>query len=158
MTSDRKQALKEKVSCWLKEGIIRRVQYPEWIANAKLIKLANEEEELASLIGYRYKCFLWLPKDDIQIRIREDDEEKTGFHTEGALDAINRFGWINKAEKAFQKIKRKLNKLQTLTNLKEGEEKEVEGLVMKRFCRQGEQVLIVPNANKVETSELGAKL
>ncbi|GJR01411.1 hypothetical protein Tco_0524395 [Tanacetum coccineum] len=41
-----------------------------------------EEEELAPLIGYRYKCFLWLPKDNSQIRMAEDDEEKTGFHTE----------------------------------------------------------------------------
>ncbi|GJZ80867.1 hypothetical protein Tco_0645861 [Tanacetum coccineum] len=37
-------------------------------------------------------------------------------------------------------------------------EKEVERLIRKRFCRQGEQVLVVPNANEEETSELGAKL
>ncbi|GJY34102.1 reverse transcriptase domain-containing protein [Tanacetum coccineum] len=36
--------------------------------------------------------------------------------------------------------------------------KEVEGPVMKRFCRQGEQVLVVPDANGAETSELGVKL
>nr|GEU99888.1 hypothetical protein [Tanacetum cinerariifolium] len=107
MTPDRRQALKEKVSCWLKEGIIRRVHYPECVTNAKLIKLINstwqvqmdysslnkicakdmfpflmEEEELASLMGYRYKCFLWLPKDDNQIRMAKDDEKKTGFHKE----------------------------------------------------------------------------
>ncbi|GKB46679.1 hypothetical protein Tco_0897432 [Tanacetum coccineum] len=46
-----------------------------------------------------------------------------------ALDATNGSGWINKAEKAFQKIKRKLNKLQTLTNPKEGEEALLTGLV-----------------------------
>ncbi|GJT53368.1 reverse transcriptase domain-containing protein [Tanacetum coccineum] len=33
-------------------------------------------------------------------------------------------------------------------------EKEVKGPVMKRFCRQGEQVLIMPDANEVETSKL----
>ncbi|GKF64768.1 hypothetical protein Tco_0188216, partial [Tanacetum coccineum] len=107
MTPDRRQALKEKVSYWLKERIIRRVQYPEWVANAKLIKLANgtwqvqmdysslnkicakdmfpflvEEEELVSLIGYRYKCFLRLLKDNSQIRMAKDDEDKTGFHIE----------------------------------------------------------------------------
>ncbi|GKA87114.1 gag-pol polyprotein [Tanacetum coccineum] len=37
-------------------------------------------------------------------------------------------------------------------------EKEVERPVMKRFCRQGEQVLVVPDANEEETSKLGAKL
>nr|GEU99893.1 reverse transcriptase domain-containing protein [Tanacetum cinerariifolium] len=89
------------------EGIVRRVHYPECVTNAKLIKLINstwqvqmdysslnkicakdmfpflmEEEELASLMGYQYKCFLWLPKDDSQIRMAKDDEKKTGFHTE----------------------------------------------------------------------------
>ncbi|GKC00248.1 reverse transcriptase domain-containing protein [Tanacetum coccineum] len=84
MTLDRRQALKEKVSYWLKEGIIRRVQYPEWVVNAKLIKLVNE---LALLMGYRYRCFLRLPKDNSQIRMTEDDEEKTGFYTEEGLVA-----------------------------------------------------------------------
>ncbi|GKA32885.1 hypothetical protein Tco_0719252 [Tanacetum coccineum] len=42
----------------------------------------EEGEELASLLGYPYKCFLQLPKEYSQIRIAEDDEEKTGFHTE----------------------------------------------------------------------------
>nr|GEU94974.1 transposon Ty3-I Gag-Pol polyprotein [Tanacetum cinerariifolium] len=69
--------LKEKVFHWLKEGLIRKVQYPEWIPNTIPIKLANgtckvkidysslnkvyakdmyplpeEDEELASLMGY----------------------------------------------------------------------------------------------------------
>ncbi|GJY45790.1 retrovirus-related pol polyprotein from transposon TNT 1-94 [Tanacetum coccineum] len=35
------------------------------------------EEELASLMGYPYKCFLWLPKESSQVRMVEDDEEKT---------------------------------------------------------------------------------
>nr|GEX47505.1 reverse transcriptase domain-containing protein [Tanacetum cinerariifolium] len=207
-----RQALKEKVSCWLKEGIVRRVYYPEWVTNAKLIKLVNgiwqvqmdysslnkicakdmfpfpvEEEELASLMGYRYKCFLRLPKDDNQIRMAGDDKEKTRFHTEKGPSSrcggnvekamedehlnrpeqihvqsgrrkVSRYGWTNKAEKSFQRIKRKLNKLQTLIVLKEGEEKEVKRPVMKRFYRQGEQGLIVPDVNEAETSELGAKL
>ncbi|GJR43830.1 hypothetical protein Tco_1311933 [Tanacetum coccineum] len=144
-----------------------------------------------------------------------------------ALDATNGSGWTNEAKKAFQKIKRKLNKLKTLTIPKEGEptvtrnrsmlhpnrkdsastnrqrttfrkhkvmvatdgpmeemlklfgkegrlakwaaklrtydilffqKKEVEGPVMKRFCKQGEQMLIVPDVNEAETSELDAKL
>ncbi|GKG32211.1 reverse transcriptase domain-containing protein, partial [Tanacetum coccineum] len=40
------------------------------------------EEELASLMGYFYKCFLRLPTKNSQIRMVEGDEEKTGFHTE----------------------------------------------------------------------------
>ncbi|GJW23257.1 hypothetical protein Tco_0033879 [Tanacetum coccineum] len=100
-------ALKERVFHWLGEGLIRKVRHPEWITNPIPIKLANrtwklqidysslnkacskdmypfteEKEELASLMGYPYKCFLRLPKEYNQIRMAEDDEEKTGFHTE----------------------------------------------------------------------------
>ncbi|GKB73892.1 reverse transcriptase domain-containing protein [Tanacetum coccineum] len=42
----------------------------------------EEREELASLMEYPYKCFLRLPKENSQIRMAENDEEKTGFHTE----------------------------------------------------------------------------
>ncbi|GKC77386.1 reverse transcriptase domain-containing protein [Tanacetum coccineum] len=99
--------LKEKVFRWIGEGLIRKVLHPEWITNAILIKLTNETwkvhmdysglnkacakdmyplpeeiEELASLMGYPYKCFLQLLKEYSQIRMAEKDEEKTGFHTE----------------------------------------------------------------------------
>ncbi|GJZ21957.1 hypothetical protein Tco_0558996 [Tanacetum coccineum] len=107
MASEGRLALKEKVFHWLKEGLIRKVQYPEWIANTIPIKLASgtwkvqvdysslnkvcakdmyplseEGEELASLIGYPYKCFLRLPKEYSQIRMAEGYEEKIRFHTE----------------------------------------------------------------------------
>ncbi|GJR75176.1 reverse transcriptase domain-containing protein [Tanacetum coccineum] len=99
-------------------------------------------------------------------------EQGTSLDRDLALDATNGSGWTNEAEKAFQKIKRKLNKLQTLPIPKEGEwaaklrtydisfirKKEVERPVMKRFCKQGEQMLIVPDANDAETSELDVKL
>ncbi|GJW22675.1 hypothetical protein Tco_0033297 [Tanacetum coccineum] len=76
-------ALKERVFYWLGEGLIIKVQHPEWITNAIPIKLENgtwkvqmdysslnkacskdmypfpeEGEQLASLMGYPYKCFL----------------------------------------------------------------------------------------------------
>ncbi|GKA59219.1 reverse transcriptase domain-containing protein [Tanacetum coccineum] len=138
MTLEGRLALKEKVFHWLKEGLIRKVQYPEWIANTIPIKLPSgtwkvkvdyssinkvcakdmyplpeEGEELASLIGYPYKCFLRLPKEYIQIRMAEGDEEKTGFHTEEGT---------NEAEEGLRRIKRKVRKLQTFAILKEGED------------------------------------
>ncbi|GKB29080.1 hypothetical protein Tco_0868481 [Tanacetum coccineum] len=83
LTPYRRHALKEEVFIWLKEGIIRKVQYPGWITNAILIKQRSEvDEELVSLMGYQYKCFLRLPKGYNQIRMSEVDEEKTIFHTE----------------------------------------------------------------------------
>ncbi|GJY96616.1 hypothetical protein Tco_0513526 [Tanacetum coccineum] len=98
MTPDGRLELKEKVFQWLKEGMIRKVRHPVWVANTIPVKLANgtwkvqvdysslnkvcakdmypfleEGEGLASIMGYPYKCFL---------EMTEDDEEKTGFHTE----------------------------------------------------------------------------
>ncbi|GJS32746.1 reverse transcriptase domain-containing protein [Tanacetum coccineum] len=97
LTPNRRHALKEKVFKWLKEGIIRRVQHPEWITNAILVKMENGvwqmqmdysslnricakdmypflevEEKLASLMGYPYKCFLRLPTENSQIRMVEE--------------------------------------------------------------------------------------
>ncbi|GJR19905.1 hypothetical protein Tco_0968432 [Tanacetum coccineum] len=40
--------------------------------------LLEEGEKLASLMGYPYKYFLQLPKQNSQIRIAEEDKEKTG--------------------------------------------------------------------------------
>ncbi|GJW54729.1 hypothetical protein Tco_0098814 [Tanacetum coccineum] len=65
-------AQKERVFCWLGEGLTRKDMYP----------FPKEGEELASLMGYPYKCFLQHPKEYNQIRMAEEDEEKTGFHTE----------------------------------------------------------------------------
>ncbi|GKD33068.1 zf-CCHC domain-containing protein, partial [Tanacetum coccineum] len=42
----------------------------------------KEGKELEFLMGYPYKCFLRLPKEYRQIRMAEDDEEKTGFYPE----------------------------------------------------------------------------
>ncbi|GJR69843.1 reverse transcriptase domain-containing protein [Tanacetum coccineum] len=42
----------------------------------------EEGEGLASIMGYPYKCFLRLLKEYSQIRMTEDDKEKTRFHME----------------------------------------------------------------------------
>ncbi|GJT15744.1 reverse transcriptase domain-containing protein [Tanacetum coccineum] len=43
------------------------------------------EEELESLMGYQYKCFLRLSKEHSQVRMSKNDEEKTCFHTEEGI-------------------------------------------------------------------------
>ncbi|GKC38886.1 hypothetical protein Tco_1051270 [Tanacetum coccineum] len=182
-----------------RERLIRKVRHPEWITSAIPIKLANgtwkvqmdysshnkacpkdmypfseEREELASIMGYPYKCFLRLSKEYSQIRMAEDDEEKNGFHTEEGLaelkqpiheartriETAKESGWTNEAEEALQRIKRKLDNLQTLTIPKEGETliKEAKGLVMKKFFGQGEQVERTPYANEGGTFTLGKEL
>ncbi|GJX75772.1 hypothetical protein Tco_0322583 [Tanacetum coccineum] len=102
MTADGRQTLRQRMFRWLKEVKIRKVQHPEWVANAIHVKLANgawkvqvdysslnkayakdmypfleEGEGLASLMEYPYTCFLRLPKENSQIRMAENDKEKT---------------------------------------------------------------------------------
>ncbi|GJV67720.1 hypothetical protein Tco_1483229 [Tanacetum coccineum] len=75
MAPEGRLSLKEKVFHWLKEGLIRKVQYPEWITNAIPIKLENRTWKVQ--VDYSS-----LNKEYSQIRMAEDDEEKTGFHME----------------------------------------------------------------------------
>ncbi|GKF02840.1 hypothetical protein Tco_0029763, partial [Tanacetum coccineum] len=85
----------------------------------------EEGEELASIMGYPYKCFLRLLKEYNQIRMAEDDEEKPELNylirkVRMRFETAEGSGWTNKAEEALQRIKRKLNKLQKLAIPKEG--------------------------------------
>nr|GEY79264.1 hypothetical protein [Tanacetum cinerariifolium] len=107
LTLDHRKVMKEKVFEWMREGMFRRVQHPGWLANAVPIKQRNGtwqmqmdytslnkvcakdmypfskmEEEIGSLIGYKYKCFLQLPKEHRQVQMLEIGVEKTRFHIE----------------------------------------------------------------------------
>nr|GEW15731.1 hypothetical protein [Tanacetum cinerariifolium] len=89
----------------------------------------EEGEELSSLMGYLYKRIQ--PN-----KMVEEDEEKTGFHTEGVYcftympkELKNSAATLqmmmektNEAEEAFRRIKRKLGKFPTLDIPKEGED------------------------------------
>ncbi|GJX43164.1 hypothetical protein Tco_0259840 [Tanacetum coccineum] len=76
----------------LKEKVIVHNNHPEKpivdysslskVCAKDMYPLLEVEEELGSLMGYQYKCFLWIPKEHSQVRISETDEEKTSFHTE----------------------------------------------------------------------------
>nr|GEZ23373.1 hypothetical protein [Tanacetum cinerariifolium] len=81
LTPDKRQALKEKLAsdAWQVQmdysGLNR-------ICAKDMYPFSKVEDELASLMGYLYKCFLRLPKESSEVRMVEDDEEKTRFHTE----------------------------------------------------------------------------
>ncbi|GJT18175.1 reverse transcriptase domain-containing protein [Tanacetum coccineum] len=235
LTLNRRKVLREKVFEWLKEGIIRMVQYPRWVANAIPIKQRNStwkmqidytglnkvcakdmypfleiEEELESLMGYQYKCFLRLPKEHSQVRMSEVTKKRQDFiqkkefipklaelmlpirNVRKNMDATEAFDWTNEATEAFQKIKRRKERSSNACFLCEptiardrnllhfGREggpgigiegrlvkwaaelrtynvsyirrKEAEGQVVKKFFRQGEQVLRTAAKNKEETS------
>ncbi|GKF75849.1 hypothetical protein Tco_0225293 [Tanacetum coccineum] len=81
LTPDRIQALREKMAsgAWQVQ-----VDYSSFnrVCAKDIYPFPDIEEELGSLMGYPYKCFLLLLKENSQIRMVEDDEEKTGLHTE----------------------------------------------------------------------------
>nr|GEW02693.1 reverse transcriptase domain-containing protein [Tanacetum cinerariifolium] len=82
LTTNCKQLLADVLWENREEGLIRKVQYPEWIANTIPIKLANRtwkvQIDYSSLNKVCSKDMYPLPEE-------EDDEEKTGFHTEEGI-------------------------------------------------------------------------
>ncbi|GJS24519.1 reverse transcriptase domain-containing protein [Tanacetum coccineum] len=148
------------------------VQHPVWAANTIPIMLANgtwkvqmdysslnkvcakdmypfseEGEELASLMGYPYKCFLRLPKEYSQIRMADDNEEKTrmiekvladqrGWNVETYLEEIvikskSELDLVQGVEETLIRCKRVNIKIDPVTSsfgVKEGKETIEEGL------------------------------
>ncbi|GJS12616.1 hypothetical protein Tco_0407088 [Tanacetum coccineum] len=73
----RPEASIEGRSVQLAEGRDNHEVYPK-----DMYPFPEVDEELVSLMGYMYKCFLRLPNGYRQIRMSEGDEEKTRFQTE----------------------------------------------------------------------------
>ncbi|GJU08381.1 reverse transcriptase domain-containing protein [Tanacetum coccineum] len=107
ITLDRRKVVKKEVAEWLKDGIVKRVRYPSWVANPVLVKkpdnswrmcidfkdlnkacpkdlypLPEIDWKIESLMGFKYKCFLDAYKGYHQIQMAKKDEEKTAFHTD----------------------------------------------------------------------------
>ncbi|GJV63119.1 hypothetical protein Tco_1473947 [Tanacetum coccineum] len=107
MAPDRRKVVKAEVEEWLKSGIMKRVQYPSWVANPGLVKKADDscrmcidfkdlnkacskdiyplpeiDWKIESLMGFKYKCFFDAYKGYHQIQMSWKDEEKTTFHTD----------------------------------------------------------------------------
>ncbi|GKE38193.1 reverse transcriptase domain-containing protein [Tanacetum coccineum] len=148
--------------------MIRKVWHPVWVANTITVELANgtwkvqvdysslnkvcandmypfpeEGEGLAWIMGYSYKCFLRIPKEYSQIRMTEDDEEKTGFHTEERVYSFTHM------PKELKNLAATLHRMM---------EKEAKGSIVKKFFGQGEQVQETLDANEGGTFNLNKKL
>ncbi|GJW44081.1 reverse transcriptase domain-containing protein [Tanacetum coccineum] len=97
---DRRKVVKEEVAEWLKDGIVRRVRYPTWVANPVLI-----DWKIESLMGFKYKCFLDAYKGYHQIQMTKKDEEKTTFHTDEGVFCYTKmpFGLKN-ARATYQRL------------------------------------------------------
>nr|GEU58114.1 DNA-directed DNA polymerase [Tanacetum cinerariifolium] len=104
--------------------------------------LPKEGEELASFIGYPYKCFLRLPKEYNKIRMAKDDEKKIGFHTK---EGVYCFTHMPKELKNFVATLHRM--MENVLAYQRGRN-EAEGPVVMKFFGQGEQVEETPNANK----------
>ncbi|GKB66919.1 reverse transcriptase domain-containing protein [Tanacetum coccineum] len=93
-----------------KEGVRA---YPEKVQAVILSLTPKNPNQIRSLLFQLTAINKFIPKmAELQYPIRK---VRMKFET------TEWFGWTNKAEKALQRIKRKLNKLQTLAVLKEGE-------------------------------------
>nr|GEX42848.1 reverse transcriptase domain-containing protein [Tanacetum cinerariifolium] len=107
----------------------------------------EEGEGLASLMEYPYKCFLRIPKDNSQIRMAENDEEKTRVEEGRFLGhVVTKEGVRVDPEKVHTIIRSPTPK------------EEAKGSVVKKFFGKGEQVQETPDASEGETSKLSKNL
>nr|GEV50106.1 reverse transcriptase domain-containing protein [Tanacetum cinerariifolium] len=111
LSLDRSLAVIKEVEEWLKAGIDRPVKYLTWISDPVLVNkvdrswrmcidfnninsacpkdyypLRDINQNIESLMGYRYKCFLDAYKGYHQVHMAKDDEEKTAFYNDQALN------------------------------------------------------------------------
>ncbi|XP_050217421.1 uncharacterized protein LOC126668258 [Mercurialis annua] len=82
-------AIRDEVEKLLKAGFIRKVDYPEWLANVVLIKKSNDSFPLPNIdqlvdatCGFAVYAFLDASQGYHQIPMNKYDEEKTAFTTD----------------------------------------------------------------------------
>nr|GEY00023.1 hypothetical protein [Tanacetum cinerariifolium] len=150
---ERNKAISEEVKKLVEADIMKEVHYHSWLSNPVMVKkhddswrmcvdfkdlnkacpkdgylLSEIDWKVESLCGYPYKCFLDAYKGYHQIKMTEEDEEKTTFITSQGIFCYSKmpFGLINaKAtyqQEAFKEMKQSIAKLPMLTAPKENEE------------------------------------
>ncbi|GJS55049.1 reverse transcriptase domain-containing protein [Tanacetum coccineum] len=135
--ADRNQAIQEEVEKLVDAGIMKEVHYHSWLSNPVMVKkhddswrmcvdfkdlnkacpkdgypLSEIDWKLESLCGFPFKCFLDAYKGYHQIKMANEDEEKTTFITSQGVFCYSKmpFGLRNVratyqrlADKAFHK-------------------------------------------------------
>ena len=109
-TPERDQAIRDEVARLLTAGVIREVYYPDWLANVVLVKKANEKWRMCvdftdlnkacskdnfplpridqlvdSTVGHKLLTFMDAFSGYNQIKMAEEDQEKTTFFTSQGL-------------------------------------------------------------------------
>ncbi|GJR42638.1 reverse transcriptase domain-containing protein, partial [Tanacetum coccineum] len=107
LAQERNDAINQEVIRLVEARILKEVYFPRWVANPVIVQkndgiwrmcidftnlnkacpkdsypLPKIDQKIESLEGFRFKCFLDAYKGYHQIRMAEEDEEKTAFHTE----------------------------------------------------------------------------
>ncbi|GJY33238.1 reverse transcriptase domain-containing protein, partial [Tanacetum coccineum] len=134
---ERNKAIREEVEKLVDAGIMKEVHYHSWLSNPVMVKkhdgswrmcvdfkdlnkacpqdgypLPEIDWKVESLCGYPFKCFLDAYKGYHQIKMAEEDEEKTAFITSQGIFCYTKmpFGLKNAGatyqrlvDKAFQK-------------------------------------------------------
>ncbi|GJU14778.1 reverse transcriptase domain-containing protein [Tanacetum coccineum] len=78
---ERNKAIQEEVEKLVDAGIMKKVHYHSWLSNPDGYPLPEIDWKVESLCGYPFKCFLDAYKGYHQIKMAEEDEEKTTFIT-----------------------------------------------------------------------------
>ena len=126
---ERDQAIAEKVTKLLTAGFIREVYYPDWLANVILVKKANGkwrmcvdftdlnkacpkdsfplpriDELVDSTVGHKLLMFMDAFSGYNQIKLDEEDQEKTAFITSQGLYCSIAFFWTKECRSYLSKI------------------------------------------------------
>ncbi|GKB77492.1 reverse transcriptase domain-containing protein [Tanacetum coccineum] len=157
--AERNIVINDEVSKLVTAGIMREVHYHDWLSNPVMVKksgnswrmcvdfkdlnkacpkdgypLPEIDWKVESLCGFPFKCFLDAYKGYHQIRMAEEDEEKTAFLAKSAEKSLpffktlkkctkkSDFLWTEEAEAVFKQIKEHIAKLPILTAPEEQEE------------------------------------
>nr|GEV94972.1 hypothetical protein [Tanacetum cinerariifolium] len=165
---ERNKAISEEVKKLVDADIMKEFHYHSWLSNPVMVNkhddswrmcvdfkdlnkacpkdgypLPKIDWKVESLCGYPYKCFLDAYKGYHQIKMAEEDEEKTPFITSQGIFCYSKtsfglknagatyqrlctkksdFQWTPEAEGAFKEMKQSIAELSMLTAPKEKEE------------------------------------
>ncbi|GKB03137.1 reverse transcriptase domain-containing protein [Tanacetum coccineum] len=174
LAKDRNEAITAEVTKLVEALILKEVYFPRWVANPVMVRksdgtwrmcidftnmnkacpkdsypLPEIDKKIESLDGFKYKYFLDTYKGYHQIRMAEEDEEKTAFYTEHGTFCYEKmpFGLKN-AEETYQWLVDKAFSSQIGQNI----EIYVDNMVIKRKIEgepQGKTICFGPIPNKV---------
>nr|GEX22957.1 hypothetical protein [Tanacetum cinerariifolium] len=142
MTPDGRHALKERVFRWLKEGTIRKVQHPEWVANT--IPVKSRGRKVPRTCGD-------------EGRNKSRPRKSAGNHPKPHPKRSKPNTKFIPATDNHRQVYPKTCGAQTY-EISYIQRKEAERSVVKKFFGQGEQVQKTPDVNEGETFNLSKKL